>query len=380
MGRLPNELHSRPDLHDICEELDLAPASKLLFGGCLERLRDLLWVQPSAVLVRDAMGKTPLHWAARLRNDEAIDMLIEAGADIDAVGHDGTTPLYDALRGSHVSRTTCIRMIQAGSDVNHITPYGKSPLTTAVGLSSCVPVIDILLDAGANVHHVCNGLHLLQIAAKNSTRFVCEELLYAGVDIDAQTPIGQTAVMTAVRHNNHSVLELLIYHGAQLDTLTFAGFCIVEYAAFYGDIETMQILEQACIEGLQMDETAQEYVWACFDERDLHIYPQDREPLQAEEAALQALIDSIIPTQYATLDDAYHRDSDAFHIPGAFPTNPTEADYDSRIAEGQEEDDDDGYEEKRDSDDESWVTTNGDCSDVEEEMETASDDEVDESI
>ena len=257
MGSLPDELYSRPDLHDICEELDLAPASNLLFGGSLERLRDLLRVQPSAVLARDAMGKTPLHWAARLSNDEAIDMLIEAGADIDAVGHDGTTPLYDALCGPVVSRTTCIRMIQAGSDVNHITPYGKSPLTIAVGSSSCVPVIDILLDAGSNVHHVSNGLHLLQIAAKNSTRFVCEELLRAGVDVDAQTPIGQTAVMTAVRHNNHSVLELLIYHGAQLNIPTFVGFSIVDYAAFYGDIETMQILERACIEGLRMDKTAQ---------------------------------------------------------------------------------------------------------------------------
>ena len=95
---------------------------------------------------------------------------------------------------------------------------------------------------------------------------------------------------------------------------------------------------------------------------------------------MQALIESIIPTQYATLDDAYHRDSDAFHIPGAFPTNPTKADCDSQPAEVQEQDDADGYEEKRDSDDESWVPTDGDCSDGEEEMEAASDDEVDDSI
>ncbi|KAI4681614.1 hypothetical protein J4E81_009780 [Alternaria sp. BMP 2799] len=365
-----------PDFQDICVELNLAPATELLFQRCSDRLKDLLQKQPSAALVRDSIGKTPLHWAVALKNHEAIDMLIEAGADVHAVGHDGRTPLYDAICVLGRSRTTCIKMIQAGSDVNHTTPDGSSPLRNAIDVNSLVPVVDILIDAGADVHHVHNGENLLHITAKACTAFTCEELLWAGVDIDARTRFGHTAAMIAAQNNNHDVLKTLIYHRAQLNNTTLEGHTVVHSAASCGDIETMKILEQACIKGLPMDEEALEQYWLWFDERVHYIIPTRRASLEAEEAAFQALLDSITPARSVMLE--HHEDHKAFHIPGAFPINPDEPNCDSRVAEVQEQDDDDGYEEGRDGDNESWITTDDDSSSCEAGMEAASDDELDE--
>jgi len=371
---LPHELNSRPDLHDICDALDLAPATELLLEGSIEHLRDLLRLQPSAALVRDSMRKTPLHWAAFLKNDEAVDVLIEAGADLDAVGDDGMTPFYDTLGGPAPSRAICIKMIQAGSNVNHTTPWGVSPLETAVELSSCVSVVDILIDAGSNVHHVRDGLNLLHTVAMSGTYIVCEDLIRAGADIDAHTPTGETAVMKAVQHNNHSVLSMLIYHGAQLNSLTLTSFSILHWAALQGDIETMQILEQACIEGLRMDERDLQLVWGCFDRRDRYIYPQHRALLEVEEAAFQALINSITFAECATSEAEDHKLSDAMCMPGAFPVDLDDTDCDSPVAEALEQDDDYGQEEGRDSDDELWVTPYDNHPSGEERLEAASDD------
>lgn len=45
------------------------------------------------VNTRDCYGNTPLHYAARLKNLELMEILLNAGAEIDPVNKDGLTPL-----------------------------------------------------------------------------------------------------------------------------------------------------------------------------------------------------------------------------------------------------------------------------------------------
>src|SRR6266581_2806265 len=46
-----------------------------------------------SVNARDCYGNAPLHYAARLKKPELIEMLLDAGAEIDPVNKDGLTPL-----------------------------------------------------------------------------------------------------------------------------------------------------------------------------------------------------------------------------------------------------------------------------------------------
>lgn len=46
---------------------------------------------------KDRYGNTPLHYAARAKNVEAMKALLDAGANIDAVNRDGVTPLRQLL-------------------------------------------------------------------------------------------------------------------------------------------------------------------------------------------------------------------------------------------------------------------------------------------
>ncbi|KAI4639298.1 uncharacterized protein J4E78_010983 [Alternaria triticimaculans] len=340
-------------------------------------LNDLLRIQPSAALARDSLGKTPLHWAVILGNAEAIDLLVAAGADLHAVSKDHKTPLWNAVRSKFSSRSICIKILEAGADVNQVIQHTFTALGLAVS-SPRVSITDILLKAGADVDGAPSGHPALTIAASTSAPEVLEHLLSAGANIEARNPLGKTAVICAAQYNNHAALEILIQHGARLNGWTNSHHSIIHFVASYGDLQTMQTLEKACIEGLPMDEDSLEDYWYHFEDRRCNKYlPRGKMSREVEEAAFQTLLDSITPATYATSEDGHYEDSDVIHIPGAFPVDPDGLDCETRIAEARERDADYECEEEKDSDDESWITTDDDCSGDEEDTNVVTDDDGD---
>lgn len=68
---------------------------------------------------------TPLHHAACAGHVEIIEMLLEAGAEVDAPALNGGTPLMRAIQSS---RPSCVEvLIKAGADVNAVNKTGVSP-------------------------------------------------------------------------------------------------------------------------------------------------------------------------------------------------------------------------------------------------------------
>ncbi|KAI4616133.1 uncharacterized protein J4E87_008868 [Alternaria ethzedia] len=375
-GQLCELFRNRPDVVDARDTLDLAPATRLILEERIVSLSDLLRIQPSAALARDTLGKTPLHWAVILGNAEAIDLLVAAGADLNAVSKDHKTILWNAVRSKFSSRSICIKILEAGADVNQVIQHTFTALGVAVS-SSRVSMTDILLKAGADVDGAQSGHPALTIAASTSAPEVLEHLLSAGANIEARNPLGKTAVICAAQYNNHAALEILIQHGARLNGWTNSHHSIIHFVASYGDLKTMQTLEKACIEGLPMDEDSLEDYWYHFEDRRCNKYlPKAKMSREVEEAAFQGLLDSIVPAEYATSEDEHYEDSDAIRIPGAFPVDPDGSDCETRIAEAREKDADYECEEEKDSDDESWITTD-DCSGDEEDTNAVTDDDED---
>ena len=128
-------------------------------------------------------GMTALHWAAE-RGDEALgEVLIYAGARVDAgtrIGH--YTPLHLAARGAHASVVTLL--LEAGSDPSaRTTNSGASPLHLAAA-SSDPRVVSELIEWGAdvNVRESAWGQTPLIFAAANNRVEVIRALLQAGAD------------------------------------------------------------------------------------------------------------------------------------------------------------------------------------------------------
>jgi len=71
-------------------------------------------LSPLNVNSRNYLGETPLHTAALLGDKEAIQVLVKAGVEINALGEDGNTALHEAALGGH--EEACSLLISLGAD------------------------------------------------------------------------------------------------------------------------------------------------------------------------------------------------------------------------------------------------------------------------
>ena len=78
------------------------------------------------VNARDSYGNTPLHYAARMKNCALMTMLIDAGAQIDPVNHDGLTPLRLTLSSRPYDPRAVECLLARGADPNQRTADAQS--------------------------------------------------------------------------------------------------------------------------------------------------------------------------------------------------------------------------------------------------------------
>lgn len=105
-----------------------------------------------SIHAKDGRGLTPLHYAAnKSRDPSVVALLLERGADVDAVSNEGYTPLHVAGRGNPESSVIEL-LLDHGADIEARDSNGSTPLHHAVILVNEDPsVLRLLLYRGADV-------------------------------------------------------------------------------------------------------------------------------------------------------------------------------------------------------------------------------------
>jgi ankyrin repeat protein len=163
---------------------DESPVADAVMRGDSSRVRQLI-KQGLDVNAAQPDGMTALHWAAQRGDAGGAQMLMYAGARVDAVTRNGNyTPLHLAARNGRAAAVKAL--LAAGADVNAVTTTG--------------------------------AVTALHFAASNGDPATVSALLDKGAPVDTREGAwGQTPLMWAASANRVAALDVLIKRGANLE-------------------------------------------------------------------------------------------------------------------------------------------------------------------
>ncbi|KFY29261.1 hypothetical protein V491_00118 [Pseudogymnoascus sp. VKM F-3775] len=177
-------------------------------------------------------------------NEEIIQLLVAAGADVNRVGHGQGMPLPMRVRNIREVQI----LLSAGANVNGTIPGGTTALQRSV-TSDNIDIVQILLDAGADVNAPGPdedfGKTALQTAASRGKVPIVRLLLRYGAD--PNTPAcgshGVTALQAAVISGHLPVVMMLLKAGADINApaAKIGGRTALEAAAEHGRLDMVSL-------------------------------------------------------------------------------------------------------------------------------------------
>jgi uncharacterized protein len=91
------------------------------------------------VSTRGVEGDTPLHVMAWRGDADGAGILIDAGADVDAIGDMGEVPLHIAIRSRHLRLVSLL--LGAGARTDILSEFGSTPVDLAKEIGGEVLVL-----------------------------------------------------------------------------------------------------------------------------------------------------------------------------------------------------------------------------------------------
>jgi hypothetical protein len=177
----------------------------------LEAVKQQLVGKPNVNARDQHSDSTALEHAVLNSNREMIQLLLWAGADVNARDKSGRTALM--LLGDNITSDTVWDLINAGAKVNLRDNDGDTALIEAAACNN-LEVVRALLDAGAKVNAKNNeGETALMQAANEGLVNNVRALILAGADINARDHEGKTAWLRALQNQQTAVLRLLRSYG-----------------------------------------------------------------------------------------------------------------------------------------------------------------------
>jgi ankyrin repeat protein len=182
----------------------------------------LLSGDPRLARATDDHLKTPLHWAAEHDYQDVAQLLLDAGADLEATTSWGATPLdWAATMGSAKVADLLLARGAKGMNVVVAASLGKLDLVREL-LDSGAPLA--LATKEPDDHWVADSArvkgdlisHLFYCACRNGHTAVAALLLERGADVNAKGVFGGTGLHWAAINGHKDTVEFLMAQDADL--------------------------------------------------------------------------------------------------------------------------------------------------------------------
>ena len=257
-------VYGRSPLHCACESGQLDVVKKLVGAGagvcdtvnggdtCLtvaaeyghtKTVRYLVGLPEVDVNHRDGDNDTVLHYMSGEGDADAVQLLIDAGADIEMKNCDGCSPLHYACESGALDVVK--KLVRAGAGVCVTDNNGRTCLTLAVysncGHTETVRYLVGLPEVDVNHRDGDNNTALHWAVEQNHTD-IAQLLIDAGADIEMKNCDGCSPLHCACDSGALDVVKMLVEAGAGVRDTDNGGSTCLTLAASCGCTETVRYL------------------------------------------------------------------------------------------------------------------------------------------
>jgi ankyrin repeat protein len=231
----------------------IADVDSAIRSNDLAKLNQLVQSRQAANIAT-GLRATPLHRAALYGSVEALQFLLDKGADANAANQAGATPLILAAWSFERARV----LVEHGAAVNAATKHGITPLLVAAAASGNARTVHYLLEKGADLRaRDDDGEDALTRAALTGDVESLKLLLDSGADPKRVDRSGFTALMNATAFPDCQRIRLLLAAGSDPNVFNTSGGMVkngplalkhlsaLMLAAAFSDQETITALLKA---------------------------------------------------------------------------------------------------------------------------------------
>lgn len=208
-------------------------------GNDTRAVEKLIAANPQLVNAPDRSRSTPLHHAAGFGNLATMKLLLDKGADVNAVNKRKSPPIFWAIHDEAKVRL----LIERGADINARQADGRTPVYQAASIGNGAAVLRLLLDKGAKPDVPTEaGMTPLMAAATRANVESMRLLIEKNANVNAKNGAGATALFAAASTGDIAAVRILLEKGVDPNVANKKNETALALAATAGVEETFKLL------------------------------------------------------------------------------------------------------------------------------------------